>query len=811
MGRDEWCGVPVPGESLRKSLTSFVGRESETADVVGLLETHRLVTVTGPGGVGKTRLAIEAARRAAGQFPDGVRLVELAPLQGNTQVAAHLMTALGVRDRPGAAPPDLLAEALASRKMLLVLDNCEHLLDAVAEVCGTLLQAVDDVRILATSREQLWVDGETRFRLSPLGLPASADPEEVCRSDAVALFAERALTADPRFSMDGGNGLLVSRVVERLDGIPLAIELAAARVEALGMQGLVEVIDDAVGLLAGPDRPAGRRHRSLAAVADWSYQLLSEAEGRALRRLAVFPGAFTLEAAEAVAGPESGPLVLRLVDCSLLVPPQQGDDRRMRYAMLQTLRAFGTDQLTAAGEQGDAMAALCDFALTVTRAAWTELQTTGGEAEALRRLDAEDATLSAALDWAQAQNPDAALRMAADLALWWHLRGRLTEAQARLTAALQNASPTSQGWAGAQAWLGRTLSAFGDLDGEMRCHTAVCELSSDADAEVFTWRVSALASRSTAKLNLADYAGAADDAARALALARDAGYHAGETVALTLQALVAFCNGDAAATLNLAGQAEQMLSGNVPGFIARWTLSALTLVVSSAGEFGWARRLCTAGITLAREVDDLTHLSILLVRKAEVELRTGNVASAGEDLRQAGDLSARMGNYYALGNCVDCCGYLCAATGRWAEAITLWAATDAYRAQHGLPSQAKEMLGPHRPEYLSQAERTLSCAQVRDARERGARMSLYAAREYTSILTEPTSAEERKATGNVPLSAREQELITLVARGSTNAQVAAKLHISVHTVRSHLDRIRDKTGCRRRADLTRLALRQRLI
>jgi predicted ATPase/DNA-binding CsgD family transcriptional regulator len=810
MDRDEFSWGPVRAEIPHKSLTSFVGRESETAEVAGLLDRHRLVTVTGPGGVGKTRLSLEVARRAADQFADGVRLVDLTAVQGNVQVAAHLMTVLGVRDRPGVAPPELLAEELAARQMLLVLDNCEHVLDAAAEVCGFLLRAVDDVRILATSREQLWVDGEARYRLSPLRLPASADAQEASRSEAVELFTERALSADPRFSLDGGNAPLVSRVVERLDGVPLAIELAAARVEALGMQGLAEVIDDAVRLLAGPDWMTWR-HRSLAAVADWSYQLLSESERRTFRRLTVFPGPFTLEAAEAVAGQEAGAVVLRLVDCSLLVPPQPGDDRRMRYTMLQTLRAFGADRLTAAGEQHDAVAALCDFALTVSRAAWTKMQTADGEAEALRWLDAEDATLSAALDWAQAHDPGAALRMAADLAPWWQLRGRLSEAHARLTAALQNASPASQGWAAAQAWLGKTLSAFGDLDGEMGCHTAVCELSMDTDPDVHMWRVCALTSRSTAKVNLADIAGAGEDAARALSIARDTGYRAGEAVALTLQSVVAFYQGDVAATLDLAWQAEQMLSGNVPGPIARWTLSSLTLVLSSAGEFDWARRVCAAGITPAREVGDLTHLSILLVRKAEVELSTGNMVSAAADLRQAGDLSARMGSHYALGNCVDCWGYICAATGRSAEAITLWAATDAYRAEHGLPGPAKEMIGPRRAEYLSQAERALRPAEVRDARERGARMSLYAALEYTTILTETASPQDREMSGAGTLSARERELVSLVAQGSTNAQVAAKLQISVHTVRSHLDRIRDKTGCRRRADLTRLALRQGLI
>jgi predicted ATPase/DNA-binding CsgD family transcriptional regulator len=448
---------------LRPSLTSFVGRESETADVVKLLEGHRLVTVTGPGGVGKSRLAVEAARRAADQFPDGVEFVELAALRGNAQVVGQLMTILGVRERPGEAA-ELLAEALAPRRMLLVLDNCEHVLDAVAEICGFLLQAVDDLRILATSREQLWVGGEVRYRLSPLRLPSADDPEEAAGSEAVLLFAERAVSADPRFSLGPGNARLVSRVVARLEGMPLAIELAAARVEALGLEGLAGLVDDAVRLLAGPDRLAGGRHRSLAAVADWSYQLLAEPEKRVLRRLAVFPGPFTLEAAQAVAGPAAGPVVLRLVDCSLLVPPRPGDDRRMRYCMQEMLRAFAAGRLREAGEERDAMAAMCRFALSVTGAAALGPDAADGEAGTLRWLDAEDATLTAALAWAADNDRAAAVRLAAGLALGRRLRGRLTGAGARLEAAVREVSPASPGWAVARVSRGDPEPGRGALE-----------------------------------------------------------------------------------------------------------------------------------------------------------------------------------------------------------------------------------------------------------------------------------------------------------------------------------------------------------
>ena len=300
-------------------LTSFVGRAHDVAELTRLLDDYRLVTVTGPGGVGKTRLATEVARRLEDRFPDGVWLVELGAVADAAQVPTEVTSALGVQQDPGRPPLEVLAEVLAPRRLLLILDNCEHVLPAVAELCGVLLTGADEVRVLATSREQLGVGGEARYRLSPLELPGSDEPGAVGNSAAAALFVERAL--------------------------------AAARVEALGLAGLADRIDDALRLLTGKDLIAADRHKSLAAVADWSYPLLAGPEQRVFRRLALFPGPFTLDAAEAVAGPEAGPVVLRLVDCSLLVPPRPGADQRPRYTMLQTLRAYALTRLREAVEE----------------------------------------------------------------------------------------------------------------------------------------------------------------------------------------------------------------------------------------------------------------------------------------------------------------------------------------------------------------------------------------------------------------------------------------------------------------------------
>ena len=247
------------------ALTSFIGRAGAVREVAGLLEEYRLVTVTGPGGVGKTRLAGEVAQRVAGRFADGAWRAELAAVRDPAQVPAVVAAALGVREQPGVPGADALARPLARQQLLLVLDNCEHVIGAAAALCAGLLLACDDVRVLVTSREPLRIAGETRYRLEPLSLPGPDDPADA-GSEAVALFADRARQADVRFALTGETSSAVARLVTRLDGMPLAIELAAARVEALGVAQLLDRIDDRFALLADGDRLAPSRQRSLAAT-----------------------------------------------------------------------------------------------------------------------------------------------------------------------------------------------------------------------------------------------------------------------------------------------------------------------------------------------------------------------------------------------------------------------------------------------------------------------------------------------------------------------------------------------------------------
>ena len=288
--------------------------------VAGLLTQYRLVTVTGPGGVGKTRLAGEVLSQVAGRFADGVRVAELAAVAEPALVPAMVATVLGLHQAADAPIVDALAARLARQQLLLVLDNCEHVLDAVAQVCATVLLSADDVRILATSREPLGLPEEARYRLPPLALPGPEDPG---RAEAVTLFVERARQIDPDLALDGEAGAAVARLVQRLDGMPLAIELAAARVEALGLGQLLDRLDDR--LLVSANRAAPARQRSLDAAVDWSYQLLTAPEQRVFRNLSVFPGPFGLDAAEAAAM-----TLAAAVEFAVMMAGEKGPDAAMR-------------------------------------------------------------------------------------------------------------------------------------------------------------------------------------------------------------------------------------------------------------------------------------------------------------------------------------------------------------------------------------------------------------------------------------------------------------------------------------------------
>jgi non-specific serine/threonine protein kinase len=783
------------------ALTSFIGRAEPLRAVADLLSDRRLVTVTGPGGAGKTRLAGQVARQVAGQFADGAWLVELAQVTDPAQLAAVVAAVLGVREQPGLPAAEALAQALARQQLLLVLDNCEHVTGAAAALCAGLLAACDDVRVLATSREPLLVAGEARYRLPSLALPDLDDLAEAVKAEAVALFADRARHADAHFTLDDQTTPAVARLVTGLDGLPLAIELAAAQVETLSVTGLLGRLNERLTLLAGADRLAPSRQRSLAATVAWSYQLLDETEQRVFRAVSVFPAGFTLEGAEAVAGEAAGPAVLRLVDCSLLTPPRDGPDGRPRYLMLETLRAYGAARLVETGEQGQAAAALARYALRVAEEAAAGLRTRTREREAARWLDAEDATMRQVLAWATGHDPEVALRLAAALGWWWFLRGRLTSQRPLLAEVTGYAEPGSDPWCAVQFFLGWATEFAGDFAGAVEHFAALRDAVARRPPSPAL--ADALASRAYALRDLGQLPEAAEDARHALDTAREAGHPLGEALALMVLALAAASAGDVGEAVRLAEQSCQV-TGDFPGSVARACEMFLVQVLTETDDFAAADRLCADGLAACRDAGDLVNLQSLLARVVMLDLRAGRTEDAAAHMREAFQLAVRTG--FSVAAYLDWCGFLCAATGRQAEAVTLWAAFAAHVTHEDWPGDVRM-----RQEPLRAARQALGPGRARAAEERGASMSFATASEYALMLTAPGPQEPAAPPDSQKLSARERELVTLVAQGNTDAQIAARLCLSPRTVSSYLDRIRSKTGCRRRADLTRLALSTGLL
>ena len=787
--------------------TSFVGRAGPARELADLLEHNQLVTVTGPGGSGKTRLACEVARRVAGRFADGVWLVELAPVMDSEQVPAVVAAALGLREQPGTPVAGTLARVLVRQQLLLVLDNCEHVIAAAAGLVAELVAACDDLRVLATSREGLRVAGEAGYRLGPLVMPDPDDLADAARAESVALFADRARQADAHFILDERITPEVARLVRRLDGIPLAIELAAARAEALGVSGLLDRLEDRFALLAGGDRLAPPRQRSLAATVAWIYQLLGEDERRVFRAVSVFPGPFTLEGAEAVAGAGAGLSVLRLVDCSLLVPPRAGADGRLRHVTLETLRAYGTMLLAEAGEQDATAAALAGWALRVAEEAAAGLQSSAGEVAAARRLDAEDPAMRQVLAWAMDHDLTVALRLAVALGWWWRLRGRLSGQYQLLSEVAGQAEPGSDGWCAAQFWLGwAAATSSADLPRAAGHFTAARDALQDRGPSRLLADV--LASRSIALLNTGQLAEGTQDGRRALATARDLGDPAAEVQALVPLGIAALYRGDYDGAIELIRQ-QQQTPGGVPA-VYRAGSSILIDALDEAGDLAGAESACAAALARCRDAGDMTELAAKLNLMADLEVRAGRFQDAATHLREGLQVVLRAGDLFEMTNVVRSCALLCTATGRYAEAATVWAAHDAHTRQHGLTGGSPEE-ARREEQALSKTRHALGPARVRAAEDRGAAMSLDTAAEYALLLTAPAPPSAAAGPGLGKLSVRERELVTLVAQGRTNAQIAAQLYISVRTVGSHLDRIRDKTGCRRRADLTRLALAEGLI
>jgi predicted ATPase/DNA-binding SARP family transcriptional activator len=472
---------PLPTRSnLQPALTSFVGRVRQVADVQRELSRARLVTLTGPGGVGKTRLAEEAVRGLIDDYRDGVWAVDLGLVTTNERLPDAVAEAMGLDPAAGADPMRTLVARLATRHLLLLLDNCEHLVDACADLARRLLRECPELRMLTTSREPLHVPGEVTLRVPSLAVPMPTDPADAALThEAVRLLVDRARDVRSDFRLDESNVTDVIEICRRLDGVPLAIELAAARLAHLGSAEIAERLGNALTVLGSGDRMT--RHATLRATLEWSHSLLTVPEQVLLRRLSVFAGSFTLRAVEGVCGtsPLAPSIILdclgRLVDKSMVQVERTAD--RSRYRLLETIRQFGRERLAAAGEEGALQAAHCTYFLRLTSDHDPDRHP-GAVVAGPQSLDQEHDNLRAALGWSLRTDPDDALLLAVRMWRFWLARGHFVEGSRWLEHALAAASPSLH------VERSRALLAIAVLDARQGRPSRFAELGAAAVAEM---------------------------------------------------------------------------------------------------------------------------------------------------------------------------------------------------------------------------------------------------------------------------------------------------------------------------------------
>ncbi|WP_433627120.1 LuxR C-terminal-related transcriptional regulator [Nocardia sp. CA-120079] len=740
---------------LPLELTSFVDRRTETAEVKNLLSTHRLVTLAGIGGVGKTRLALRAAANARRDFADGVWVVELADVREPSMLVEIVAATLGLLDQSDQPLLDVLVQFLSPREMLLVLDNCEQVVAASADLVETLLLACPNLRILVTSREPLDIAGEATVRVLPLTVP-DPDHEPAFRGlpkyDAVTLFADRAAAVVPGFELSEDNKTTVARICSRLDGLPLAIELAAARMRAMSPEQILQRLTDRYALLTRGSRTAPTRQQTLRWCIDWSYQLCTPVEQRIWARLSVFAGGFELDAVEQVCGADLAPESLldalsSLVDKSIVI--REEPDGVVRFRMLETMRDYGREKLRETGEYQDLRRGHRDWYLRLAldaEAGWISDR----QLDVLARLDREQPNFRDALEFCLAEDSaagaEAGLRTAAALYLFWSFRGQYGEGR---------------------RWLDRILS-----------HPAAHSIPDRVKALLASTIMAAVQG------NLERAAGFVEQA-RTLAE---------QDPAPTTKALAAAAEGALALYRREHARAVSVLEPALAVFESNtrshWYISTLSMLGWAHGLLGDAKRSIEYHeqiLSITEACGESLFRSTTLWGSGIAAWQRGDRSQAEEVLLESLRTSRHIPSPLVAALAIEALAWT-ADNGERA-AILMGAAEYLLRSASGVTTFFNELSHFH-DECERKVRRALGDRGFDAAYRRGQAMGLSAAVSYA--LREPPSTTPRNAA--TTLTKRELEVAHLVAQGLTNKQIAAKLVLSQRTAQHHVEHILSKLG-----------------
>lgn len=778
----------TPPNNLPVQITSLVGREQEMAAAAALLsrEDVRLLTLTGPPGIGKTRLAIQIADSILARFPDGTFFVDLSPVSDPAMVIPVVAHALGLRHMGKQNTLDGLKALLHSRQTLLVLDNLEHVISAAPQLFDLLVTTMY-LKALVTSRELLHLSGEHNFPVAPLSLPpvladhgsvrslAGLGLERIATYDAVKLFAQRAGALDPGFALTEGNALVIAGICSRLDGLPLPIELAAARIRHLPPQAILDRLQSRLGLLTEGTRDLPPRQKTLRATIEWSYNLLNEEEQQLLRRLAVFQGGSTLDALDAVCnadralGTDLINIVGSLVDKSLL---KQSADRdfEARYLLLETIHEFASEKLRSSGEAGKIEEWHAHYYLSLSQEADANLR--GPQQDRwLERLEKDHNNIRAALRWSSAVDEfSMGARLAAALSRFWERHSHFNEGR---------------------HWLSKALLSGSEIPLATRAKILV-------GAGIIAFRQG-------------DYAEAIALESESLAAYRALGDKEGIAQAYTYLADSYFVSGDIEGATARFEQALALWAevGN------RWGIAKALLnlgELARAGEdYATAQLRCEQGLAIYREVGDRLNVGHTLHNLGHVLCNLGEHLRARECFMDSMLIAEELGNSYLSATCLLGAAEVAAGEGRAIPSAILFGAADAALAAIGGGLDPVDRADYDRGIHTARALVDEAAWQLHYAH--GQALTLPAAvayaREDAATLAAPFP-EASAQTESVPrsgLTRREHEIATLIARGKSNREIAEVLVVSERTVEWHTGNILSKLGLQSRSQIALWAYR----